>query len=178
MRLIMLIMSIVVMSGCNHDDGDIYSFDKIIELRLKSDESIDGKEVKISSLLSSSFTLNCIASINPPCVNVPENEDLSMYQQTDEYGHSNNGTNGCGAGNIRLLSWDSTESEVLGIDYNEHSEFYLISEDKEVRGQFRAKVEFTDEVDYCSKKIYKGTKITLSDGEHQKILNLFVDPDN
>lgn len=66
----------------------------------------------------------------------------------------------------------SDEYEVLDIGYAEHTEFYMLPEAVTTEGLVKAKVEYTEEVDYCAKKIYKGTKISLSEDQHERLLYL------
>lgn len=178
MRKVILALLGLALSACM-GDGDsrpTYSFDDIVELRLSGNQSIDGEEIWIDSKLASTFSsqIACPAVVPMPCVD-PETEDLSTYERVDEYGHERNSYEPVCAGRIYLNAELTDDRELLEIGYEEHSEFYMLPEPVSADAVIKAKVEYTEEVDYCAKKIYKGTKITLSEGEHEKLLNLLLD---
>lgn len=174
-RSLIAAVSLLALSGCIEKDSSAgtYTFDEIVQLRLSGDSSIDGREILISSTLKSTFGsgVSCLAVVNPPCAD-PATENLDEYERLDEYGHEFNGEGPTCSWRIYLNASESENFEVLEIDYAEHTEFYMLTEPVSVDAVFEAKVEYTDEVNYCDKKIYKGTRIKLSEGEHEKLLNV------
>jgi len=174
------ILSIVVLTLCScysDDDANVnerrdlseaLSLQDLIERRMANDNTLDGSTVLINDELNAYFdqSKGCAIDIMPCTEENYSNEiSESSYQGT--------GVGPCSGYGLELTN--NTASEEVIVNLDEHTQFFVLTEEKSVVANFYAEIEFVERQAWCSDQINYGIRITLTDGEEDYLINQFTD---
>lgn len=176
-----LLISSAALWSCSGDDeqrspetteqrdlSDAVSFDELVARRMKNDASLDGATVLIEDRLEAFFDQSQGCAADPaPCLE----EDYET--ETGDPKYQGTGVGPCSGDGLALRSENRSE-EVL-VDLDEHTQFYVLTEEQTITANFYATVRFVERQAWCSDQINYGLEITLKDGEEDYLLDQFLE---
>lgn len=153
------------------DLADAISFDDLITSRMNNDEAMDGATVLISDQLNAYFDTNagCANDLQDP---MPCTSDI-YNTGVKPRSYQGSGVGPCTGYGFELVNDQATEKVIVDLD--EHTEFYMLSEENRVKANFYADIEFVERNVWCSDQVNYGLKITLKDGEEEHLLSQFIE---
>ncbi|WP_027328739.1 hypothetical protein [Marinimicrobium agarilyticum] len=176
-----LIISSAALWSCSGDDAprspqtttqrdlsDAVSLNELVARRMENDASMDGATVLIEDRLEAFFDQSQGCAADPaPCLE----EDYET--ETSDPIYQGSGVGPCSGDGLALRSGNWSE-EVL-VDLNEHTQFYVLTEEQTITANFYATVRFVERQAWCSGQINYGLEITLKDGEEDYLLDQFLE---
>ncbi len=172
MHRTMFLPVIILLTACgsesdsteqDRDLSDAISFTELVDKRMAVDTSIDGETILITSEVNAYFNQN------EGCANdIAICSDEEYSTEISEPSYAGNGVGACSGYGIELMN--SSVSEKLEFNLDDHPEFYSLVEEYNVPVNFYAKVEFIERQVWCGDQMNYGIKLTLKDGEESHLL--------
>ena len=177
MKFSIILIFALAICACSSGDGtnengerdlsEALSFSELIERRMESDDTLDGSTVLINDNLNAYFDSTEGCADNPALCTEENYSDVigdPSYQGT--------GVGPCSGHGLELTN--DTASEEVIVDLDEHTQFFVLTEEQSIEANFYAEIEFVERQAWCSDQINYGIKITLKEGEEDYSLNQFT----